>query len=247
MGVCELLGAALAVMYFKLVRPEEFGGSESGATGLLSEFIGTFMLVLTVGLNVIGKSKAAVFSIAASLMCMIFSLGSVSCAYFNPAVTTAVVCAGRGKITLRDAALYIFVQLLGGIGGALTYAAMEGGATASLKPSGSSFEAGIAELIFTFLLSFVVLSVATIESPLSEYFGLAIGSCVTAGGLAIGSISGGSLNPAVSVGLAVADQINSGPMRHCVTYTIMELLGGAVAAGTFRATRPNEYGPKMLS
>merc|ERR1719454_166835 len=65
-------------------------------------------------------------------------------------------------------------------------------------------QAAVAEIMFTFLLAFVVLSVATVESPLSEYFGLAIGSCVTAGGYAIGAVSGGSLNPAVSFGISAS-------------------------------------------
>merc|ERR1740138_1565474 len=70
----ELLGAALASALFRVVRPDEFGGDAdySLRTRLVSEFIGTFFLVLTVGLNVLGKSPAPVWSIAASLMCMIY-------------------------------------------------------------------------------------------------------------------------------------------------------------------------------
>merc|ERR1719171_2393641 len=72
----ELLGAALAAALFRVVRPDEFGGiaEYNLGTRLVSEFIGTFFLVLTVGLNVLGKSPAPVFSIASSLMCMIYAL-----------------------------------------------------------------------------------------------------------------------------------------------------------------------------
>ena len=78
----------MAAGLFRVVRPDEFGGSADYTLGtkLVSEFIGTFYLVLTVGLNVLGKSPAPVWSIAAALMCMIYSLGSVSGANFNPAV-----------------------------------------------------------------------------------------------------------------------------------------------------------------
>merc|ERR1719503_175418 len=69
------------------------------------------MLVLTVGLNVIGGSKAPVWSIAASLMCMIFALGSCSGAHFNPAVTVAISFSGRGKISSADVGKYIGAQL----------------------------------------------------------------------------------------------------------------------------------------
>merc|ERR1719298_114116 len=76
----EVLGAVLAALLFRVVRPDEFEeGAEYGmAAKACSEFLGTFFLVLTVGLNVLGKSPAPVWSIAASLMCMIYALGSVS-------------------------------------------------------------------------------------------------------------------------------------------------------------------------
>merc|ERR1719174_1447215 len=91
----ELAGAALAAVMYMLVRPEDFDKEKSPVVPLLSEFLGTYILVLTVGLNVLGKSQAAAFSIAASLMCMIYALGDVSGAHFNPAVTVAILCTGR--------------------------------------------------------------------------------------------------------------------------------------------------------
>merc|ERR1711982_171778 len=108
-----------------------------------------------------------------------------------------------------DAGAYIGTQIAGGICASLTYAAMEGGKTFPLGPGkGHGWpQAALAEIFFTFLLAYVVLSVATVEMPLSEYFGLAIGSCVTAGGYAIGAISGGSLNPAVSFGIGVSGSL----------------------------------------
>merc|ERR1719272_916293 len=135
---------------------------------------------------------------------MIYALGSVSGAHFNPAVTVAILCAGRKKITMPDGGMYIGVQILGGICGAFTYAAMENGKTFPLGPQKDFgwVAAGVAEIIFTFVLCFVVLSVATVKNSLSQYFGLAIGSCVTVGGYAIGAVSGGSLNPAVSFGIS---------------------------------------------
>merc|ERR1719436_962897 len=94
---------------------------------LLSEFLGTYMLVLTVGLNVLSNSQAAVFSIAASLMCMIYALGTVSGAHFNPAVTAAIVCSGRGCISPAEAGAYVAVQIVGGVCAAFTYVAMHSG------------------------------------------------------------------------------------------------------------------------
>merc|ERR1719498_2217631 len=126
------------------------------------------MLVLTVGLNVLSGSAAGAFSIAAALMCMIFALGTVSGAHFNPAVTTAIICSGRGKCTPKDGAMYMGVQILGGICAAFTYSAMMNGETFALKPGNSKWsQAVVAELVFTFVLAFVVLSVATVKSALT--------------------------------------------------------------------------------
>merc|ERR1719160_2060525 len=96
----ELVGAALAYGAFRVVRPDNFGGSPDYDLGTkcVSEFIGTFFLVLTVGLNVLNNSPAAAWSIAASLMCMIYALGNCSGAHFNPAVTVAILLSGRGKM-----------------------------------------------------------------------------------------------------------------------------------------------------
>jgi len=243
--VFEFMGAALAAGLFRVVRPEEFGDAPENKlpAKLTSEFLGTYMLVLTVGLNVLAQSPAAAFSIAASLMCMIYALGDVSGAHFNPAVTVAILCSGRNKIDAKEAGAYIGAQLVGGILAAFTYALMRHGDTFALSPgAGYNYaQAAVAEIVFTFVLCFVVLCVATTEKPLKNMFGLAIGSCVTVGGFAIGGVSGGSLNPAVSVGISASHILNHGDFYNCILYSIFEVMGGALAAGIFRVTFPTEY------
>jgi len=251
----EAIGACLAVGLFHVVRPDDFDESLEGqdyklSTKLVSEFIGTFYLVLTVGLNVIGKSAAPAFSIAAALMCMIYSLGDVSGAHFNPAVTLAILLSGREKIKPQEAGAYMGVQVAGGVVGAFTYALMEHGRSFPLGP-GEGFNwiaVSVAEIVYTFVLCFVVLNVATLPEGkgLDQYFGLAIGSCVTVGGYAIGGVSGGSLNPAVSIGISSSMILNGGLFFKCLIYTALELVGGALAAGCFMAVRPSEY-QKSLS
>merc|ERR1719159_751221 len=228
---------------FRVVRPDEFGGEQGLTAHLASEFIGTFFLVLTVGLNVLGKSPAPVFSIAASLMCMIYALGNCSGAHFNPAVTLAIACSGRDKIGMIDALAYVGVQIFGGVCAAYTYAAMHHGKTFPLSPGpGFTFAgAATAEIVFTFVLCFVVLNVATVTEPSKDMFGLAIASCVTAGGYAIGAVSGGSLNPAVSFGISSSHIIGGGHFYNCLIYSGFEFVGALLAAVTFRATRPSEY------
>lgn len=242
----EILGSMIAAGLYRLVRPDEFGGDTDYSLGtrLVSEFIGTFYLVLTVGLNVLGKSPAPAFSIAAALMSMIYALGSCSGANFNPAVTLAIVLSGRGKLKAFDGAMYVLIQILAGITAAYVYAGMHHGQTFPLQPGKGYTWAGafLAEVVFTFTLCYVVLSVATIKGgPYSNIFGLAIASCVTAGGYAIGAVSGGSLNPAVSFGISAANIINHGMVVNCLIYSLFECLGGVLAAGLFRVTHPSEY------
>merc|ERR550537_38229 len=134
----ELIGAALAAGLFRVVRPDDFDESHDGnyalSTKCVSEFIGTYVLVLTVGLNVLADSKAAALSIAASLTCMIYALGNCSGAHFNPAVTVAIMLAGRDKCPTNEGLAFIPCQLLGGIAAAYTYAAMMHGRTFALEP-----------------------------------------------------------------------------------------------------------------
>lgn len=240
----EAAGAIMAAVMFRVVRSGDFDGEVTAENNLVSEmvseFIGTFMLVLTVGLNVLGKSKAGAFSIAASLTSMIYALGDVSGAHFNPAVTVAILISGRCQtLTPRKAAVFIVCQLAAGIAAAFTYSFIHKGATFALGAIGQFnwVELGVAEVVFTFVLCYVVLSVAVSKrTKASHMFGLAIGSCVTVGGCAIGSISGGSLNPAVSFGIAAAQTQNGGYFYKALMYSAFELLGGAAAACTFKFT-----------
>jgi aquaporin Z len=257
--VFEFAGAFLAVTLFHVCRPEErkkdreerelvvlnmINQNESykKSSRLVSEFIGTFMLVLTVGLNVLGGSKAPVWSIAASLMCGIFALGNVSGGHFNPAVTLAITMAGEDPNMKTDAAMYMLVQILGGFVAAMCYALMEGGKTFPLAPGaghtwGSAY---MAETVYTFVLAYVVLTVACYKGGAggghSNVFALAIASCVTAGGYAIGAVSGGSLNPAVSCGIALSSLGSGYGIFHMFPYVICEFIGGAIAATVYGLT-----------
>lgn len=79
---------------------------------LITEFIGTFFLVLVVGMVVYGgKGDFAPVAIGAVLLCMVFAGGHVSGAHYNPAVTLAVLL--RGRITLKEAIPYVIVQIIG--------------------------------------------------------------------------------------------------------------------------------------
>merc|ERR1719331_262388 len=166
---------------------------------------------------------------------MIYALGDVSGANFNPAVTVAILM--RKAIEPADAGMYIGAQLAGGIAAGFTYSGIY---ELNSFPLGANLAAGYhtsqalqAETIFTFVLCLVVLCTAVESKTKSEnFFGLAIGSCVTVGGLAIGGISGGSLNPAVSFGIAVSavGKHGAGVLVNACLYSFFEILGAVIAA-----------------
>jgi len=195
------------------------------------------MLVLTVGLNVLGNSPAGAFSIAASLMCMIYALGDVSGANFNPAVTLAILASKMTDMTPKKAGLYMAVQIAGSVVAAIVCKWAQHGQTYSFGPQGTgSYGWGgiaAAEIVFTFVLCFVVLGCCTVESPLSQFFGFAIGSCVTVGGFAIGAVSGGALNPAVALGATIVDIAHGGNVCPHTCLAEIKLQGRAG-----RATHP---------
>ena len=195
------------------------------------EFLGTFFLVLTVGLTAVfapGAGAMAPVAIGLALAVMIYAGGPISGAHYNPAVTVAAWI--RGACPSRDVGPYIGVQLLGGLLAALAAAFLSGGETTVMVPA--VLPSLVAEFLFTFALAFVILNVAT--SPAAEgnsYFGLAIGGTVTVGAYAVGGISGGAFNPAVALGLLVMGKIGLGSVW---IYLVGCLLGGVVAALAYK-------------
>lgn len=264
----ELAGAALASVFFRFTRPNEFGQSdpmlkktgeqEVRLSHIVSEFLGTFLLTVTVGLNVLGGSRCGAWSIGASLLCMIYALGDVSGANFNPAVTLALVASGRHEYDIPNPVkgfFYMSAQFLGGIFAAWTFALMYHWETFSLGPVGKYnwAQRGFVETFFTFVLCVTVLSVAArkfIKSGAgcekTEVFGLAIGLTISVGGYVAGTVSGGTLNPAVTLGVATTGLLCKnclGFFFACV-YMLLEFVGGLAAAMVFQALRPEEYGAK---
>jgi aquaporin Z len=245
--VFELIGAALAAVLFKVIRPQ--GGEENeeyaSTSQLLSEFLGAYILVLTVGLNVMAKSPAGAFSIAASLMCMIYALGDVSGAKFNPAVSLAVFISkmkdAESDHPISRTVSEMGAQIVGGIAAGFTYAGVYGMKAFPLGP-GAGYSLGqalAAETVFTFVLCGVVLCAAVhCKGGPTPFFGLAIGSCVTCGGNAIGALSGGSLNPAVSFGIASSAALShgTGSLINALAYSGVEFIGAGLAAGVCMAT-----------
>jgi aquaporin Z len=210
---------------------------------LVTEAIGTFFLVLTIGLTVTAGEPLAAVAIGSVLMVMVYMGGAISGAHYNPAVTVAMLI--RGKVTASEAAAYAVAQILGATLAALAVYWLAG---ATFMPAPAP-AAGLAqvlavEVLFTFALALVVLNVATArETEGNSYFGLAIGFTVLAGALAGGPISGGAFNPAVGIGPAlVAALVGGQPVGQVLYYIVGPLAGAALAAAVFALQHPEPSG-----
>lgn len=196
------------------------------------EFIGTFLLVLTIGMVVIepGAGSLAPLAIGMVLVAMVYMGGPISGAHYNPAVTLAVWM--RGKIGAGMAVRFAVSQVLAGILAALLTGYLKGSPQVAAIQM-NVLPALLAEFVFTFALCLVVLMVATVDARAgNSYFGLAIGLTVLAGVYAMGTVSGAAFNPAVAVGITLMGL--SLPVNLWV-FLLANLLGGAAAAGVFRA------------
>jgi aquaporin Z len=207
----------------------------------LVEFIGTFFLVLTVGMTVLdpGAGAFAPIAIGTVLAVMVYATGPISGGHLNPAVTLAVWM--RGKCPASDVAPYMAAQVVAGALAALVVGYLKGGMN-PLPASPDVAAALVAEFLFTFALCFVVLSVATSKkSEGNSYFGFAIGFTVLVGAYAVGGISGGAFNPAVAVGITV---MGLSALSSLWIFLVANLLGGAAAALVFRVASPADHGAR---
>jgi aquaporin Z len=202
----------------------------------LVEFIGTFFLVLTIGMVVLGKNDFAALGIGVALMVMVYAGGHISGAHYNPAVTLAVLI--RGKIATGEALGYMIVQIIGGAVAALVVKYFMVESLQDAAPQANNMKAVIAEFLGTFALAYVVLNVATSKATAgNSYYGLAIGFTVFAMASAFGSISGGAFNPAVAVGLSVMQIAAWGDIW---VYLVGCFAGGLVAGIMFRFLNPED-------
>lgn len=201
---------------------------------LLTEFIGTFFLVFTIGLTVTAASPFAPLAIGAMLTAMVYMGGHVSGAHYNPAVSLAMLL--RGKLANSDFVPYVVAQLLGATAAAAAVHLSVGKTFAPAVGDGVAvMPALLIEVLFTFALALVVLNVATHKATSgNSYYGLAIGFTVMAGAYAGGPISGGAFNPAVGIGPTLINAtLGTGSFDQLWIYLVGPLLGGVLAATVF--------------
>jgi aquaporin Z len=206
---------------------------------LLAELIGTFALVFIgagAGALGIGGVVGVAFAHGLVVVSFAYSYGHISGTHINPAVTFGVWLAG--KIDTRRAAAYWGAQLLGGLLAGFALAAVLGGTETGLGATvlAEGLQVGAAtitisplqgvllELVLTFFLVNAVMN-AGISGKATPLDGLAIGMTLTLSILMAGPLTGGSLNPARTLGPAVA----AGIYDDFWVYWVGPLAGGAVA------------------
>ncbi len=203
----------------------------------LTETLGTFFLVLTIGLT--GNPIA----IGAMLMVMVYAGGPISGAHYNPAVTLTALL--RKKILMGTAIQYWMSQIAGALLAALViYLTYRVPMAAPAPAPGFAYQLKplMMEIIFTFVLASVVLNVAmSNKSAGNTYFGIAIGFTVLASAFAAGPISGGVFNPAVALGPMIVDAIYGGnAIGNLWIYIVGPCAGAVLASVIYPVMNPDE-------
>ena len=201
-----------------------------------AEFFGTLLLVyIGAGsamffdlLGLVGVSLAFGFIVAAA----VYSLGNVSGAHINPAVTIALWAYGLIKI--KQVIVYIIAQVLGAIAAALlmkyTLAPVGSGLGVTGLAEGLSPFVGVGvEAIATFILVLTVFGCAVGKGK-SDFAGLIIGLVVAAVIFTTGAVTNTSINPARSIGPAIV----AGNFTNLWVYIVGPIGGGLIAAGVFK-------------
>ena len=190
----------------------------------LTELVGTFFLVLIIGLS---KNPLA---IGFGLTVLVYMGAHISGAHYNPVVSLAMLL--RKEINSSDFFKYLVAQILGAFIAAFVVSIMSSNMQVQPDLQESIAMILLAELIFTYLLVFVILNVATHPNlDGNSFYGLAIGLTVMAGAYSVGPLSGGVFNPAVSIGPSLVDLItDAGISQHFTWYYLTAPIAGSILA-----------------
>ena len=197
------------------------------------EFLGTFFLVLIIGLS---QNPLA---IGLGLAVLVYMGAHISGAHYNPVVSLAMLI--NDQIELKEFSFYLASQLLGSV--VATYFIMSLGNDFEVISNTNDISSFfVAEILFTFLLVFVILNVALNKNLKgNQFYGLAIGLTVTAGAFAVGNISGGVFNPAVSFGPSLFSFIdpqvvgtNVSSSDFFIYYLISGTIGSVIASYLYK-------------
>jgi aquaporin Z len=210
---------------------------------LVVEFLGTFFLVLVIGLSTAWNGYLAPLAIGATLAVMVYLGGHISGGCYNPAVTLGVYLTGN--MPFYRMISYWMVQ----VGGAVCAASLDAAITKNDSPTllpqpaldVSEWDAFVGEMLFTAALVHVVLHCAcTPKTQGNSYYGYAIGFTVVSGAYALGPLTGCAMNPAVATGFTFANYSASLTASRLWLYWLGPLVGAALAAFVYKLTSVDE-------
>jgi MIP family channel proteins len=168
------------------------------------------------------------------IMARVYATGHLSGAHINPAVTIAFVLSRH--FPRREAAGYIAAQLVGATAGALLLLAVWPDKPAALGATLPTVATGSAlayEAVLTAILMFVIMAVATDARAVGAGAAIAIGGAVGLDAIFAGPVTGASMNPARSIGPALA----SGELGDLWIYVVGPIVGAACGAATYQLVR----------
>ncbi|MBD3241748.1 MAG: aquaporin [Chitinivibrionales bacterium] len=170
------------------------------------------------------------------VMAMIYSVGNISGAHINPAVTLGFLFAGR--LRKRAVLPYVGSQLLGAVAASVLLRVLfpEHETLGATLPRVSLARAFVVEVLLSFLLMFVILNVSTGAMEKGIMAGVAVGGTVAFEALLGGPLTGASMNPARSLGPALV----SGNMQSLWVYLVAPVVGAFVAHPTCRLVQGSE-------
>jgi aquaporin Z len=224
----------------KAGEPLRIGFGVEDRKRLMAEALGTFALVFAgTGAIVINDQTGTVSHVGIGLtfglvvLAMIYALGDVSGAHFNPAVTLGFFAARR--LERRWILPYVSSQCVGALVGSLVLRLMfpSNPTLGATLPAGSPLQSFALEAILTFILMFVILSVSTGSKEKGMLAGVAVGSVIALGALFAGPISGASMNPARSLAPALV----SFRLDHIWVYLTAPFLGALFAVQACRCVQ----------
>lgn len=265
--ISQMMGGFVAAVTFRVLRPHEDSDYEAFSMNLknlktagithvklVAEASGTFLLVITVGLVQLSNNftSARPFGAALAMTSMHYAMADVSGGYFNPAVTLAVVLTGREKCSVVQGTAYIIVQFVVGNIAAWFYTAVYNGKTFPIIEESAIKKYHIravcmVQIIFTCAVAFTVLATSTdkgIDTKCKRnfYSGLSIGLSLAAGAFATQTLSSGSMNPAMALGVSTADLLSdNNTFWYCLYFIASQFAGGVLASIIFRATHAGVY------
>jgi aquaporin Z len=209
----------------------------------VAECVGTFALVFCgTGAIVIDQQSGGAVTHAGIaitfgliVMAIIYSLGNVSGAHLNPAVSIAFTVTGRFPVKLLPG--YIASQLIGATGASIVLKVLfpANQLLGATMPAGTEMQSFILEFILTFFLMLVILNVAIGSKEQGMFAGLAIGAVVGLEAMFAGPICGASMNPARSFAPAIV----SGHFEHLWLYIVAPIFGAAAAIPIWKYLTPH--------